>query len=197
MLFDIKISAEQAKALGGWVAVGGEGELAYVELCADDRMLLAQQGDDRAAWDISGEEGSEAYLMAAPLDPRYPPAVTVTEVEPDEGGYAYEVTVKDGPGYAGQPPGVAPDLESALQLALMLTGSGDQVAKATAWDRINEALNRNALAPGHASVADVCAVGFAQQEQIAKLAVPERCTGYRAPGGGFNHDGQTCPVHEA
>jgi hypothetical protein len=39
-------------------------------------------------------------------------------------------------------------------------------AKAKAWDAISEALDENAQ--DHCSAADVCAVGFYQQEQLAK-----------------------------
>jgi hypothetical protein len=41
------------------------------------------------------------------------------------------------------------------------------LAKAAAWDAMHEALTRNAHGESHASAADVCAVGFAQQEALA------------------------------
>jgi hypothetical protein len=39
--------------------------------------------------------------------------------------------------------------------------------RADAWDRIDEALRRNARGESHASAADVCAVGFALQEKVS------------------------------
>lgn len=41
-----------------------------------------------------------------------------------------------------------------------------QLDKARAWDAIDEALTRNARGESHASAADVCAVGFAQQQRL-------------------------------
>lgn len=67
MIYDLSISAEQARALGHWVTPGRS--MAAVELCADDRMLVAEQGDDRMAWDTDGSPGSDEYLAVAPLDP--------------------------------------------------------------------------------------------------------------------------------
>lgn len=67
MLYDIRTTPIQLKKAGEWVSVGEN--MADVELCADDRMLLAEQGDDRMAWDTDGSEGSEEYLSLAPLDP--------------------------------------------------------------------------------------------------------------------------------
>lgn len=65
MLYDVEVTAEQLRAAADWAEEGQ----APVRLLADDRMLLAGQGDERAAWDTGGEEGSEEYLSAAPLDP--------------------------------------------------------------------------------------------------------------------------------
>lgn len=64
---DIIISPAQAKALGAWVEDGLYS--ADVELCVDDSMLVAGQGDAKAAWDRGGEPGSDAYVALAPLDP--------------------------------------------------------------------------------------------------------------------------------
>lgn len=71
MIHDIRIRPEQARALGEWVSVGPG--MADVALLADDRMLLAEQGDDRMAWDTGGEPASAEYLDAAPLDKRTTP----------------------------------------------------------------------------------------------------------------------------
>lgn len=67
MLYDIRTSPEQLKKLGEWVQDGTN--MADVELVADDRMLLAEQGDSRMAWDLGGEPASDEYLAVAPLDP--------------------------------------------------------------------------------------------------------------------------------
>lgn len=66
MLYDITITAEQVAALAAWVGMDGP-DAAAVELLVDDRMLLAEQGDDRMAWDTGGEPASDEYLQAAPL----------------------------------------------------------------------------------------------------------------------------------
>lgn len=69
MLYDIRTTPQQLKKLGEWVQVGDG--TADVELVADDSMLLAEQGDERMAWDADKDasEGSEEYLSVAPLDP--------------------------------------------------------------------------------------------------------------------------------
>jgi hypothetical protein len=67
MLYDIRTSPEQLKKLGEWVDDGVN--MADVELVVDDRMLLAEQGDSRMAWDLGGEPASREYLTHAPLDP--------------------------------------------------------------------------------------------------------------------------------
>jgi hypothetical protein len=67
MLYDIRITPAQITKLAEWVKTGPDG--ADVELCADDRMLLAEQGDDRMAWDTDGSPASEDYLAVAPLNP--------------------------------------------------------------------------------------------------------------------------------
>lgn len=67
MLYDIRITPEQLKAAADW-ALGLH--MADVELYADDRMLIAEQGDERMAWDTGGEPASEEYLAICPLDRR-------------------------------------------------------------------------------------------------------------------------------
>lgn len=67
MFYDICTTPAQLKKLGEWVDDGPDA--ADVELAVDDRMLVAEQGDDRTAWDLGGEEGSEEYIAVAPLDP--------------------------------------------------------------------------------------------------------------------------------
>lgn len=79
MLYDICVTAEQIAALAAWVGCDGP-DAAGVELVVDDRMLLAEQGDDRMAWDTGGEPASDAYLAAAPLDPAPPRGVRVVYV---------------------------------------------------------------------------------------------------------------------
>ncbi len=68
MLYDIRTTPEQLQAAAAWVCSTDAGG-ADVELLADDRMLLVEQGDDRAAWDTGGEPASDEYLDVAPLDP--------------------------------------------------------------------------------------------------------------------------------
>jgi hypothetical protein len=70
MLYDIRVTPQQLKQLGEWVEVDIDHPAGDVELVVDDRMLLAEQGDDRMAWDTDGSPASEEYLAAAPLDPR-------------------------------------------------------------------------------------------------------------------------------
>lgn len=65
MLFDIAITPRQIKALAGWIQDGEH--MAEVELAVDDRMLVAEQGDERMAWDTGGEPANESYLAVAPL----------------------------------------------------------------------------------------------------------------------------------
>ena len=67
MLYDINVRPEQIQKLAAWAQVGPD--MADVELVVDDSMLLAEQGDERMAWDTDGSEGSEEYLSKAPLDP--------------------------------------------------------------------------------------------------------------------------------
>lgn len=68
MLYDIAVTPAQLKAAADWCQ--NIEHAAAVELVADDRMLLVEQGDDRAAFDTGGEPGSDDYLAVAPLDPR-------------------------------------------------------------------------------------------------------------------------------
>jgi hypothetical protein len=42
------------------------------QLLADDRMLLVEQGDERAAFDTDGSPGSDEYLAVAPLSRENP-----------------------------------------------------------------------------------------------------------------------------
>ena len=69
MNYDVRVTPHQLKKAAEWC----ESEIdqpADVELAVDDRMLVAQQGDDLMAWDTGGEEASEVYLDAnPPLDP--------------------------------------------------------------------------------------------------------------------------------
>lgn len=65
MFYDVRITPEQLKAAAAW-AQAGDG-MAAVELAADDRMLVAEQGDEINAWDHGGEPGTEEYLAVAPL----------------------------------------------------------------------------------------------------------------------------------
>lgn len=67
MLYDIRTTPEQLAKLGEWVTTG-EG-MADVELVVDDSMLLAEQGDERMAWDTDGSLATDEYLAVAPLDP--------------------------------------------------------------------------------------------------------------------------------
>lgn len=66
MNYDIRITPEQLHKAAEWATAG----MADVELALDDRMLLAEQGDERMAWDTAGEPATDAYLDAnPPLDP--------------------------------------------------------------------------------------------------------------------------------
>jgi hypothetical protein len=67
MQYDMRLTAESIRALGAWVYHGNDA--ADVELAVDDRMLVAEQGDERMAWDTDGSPASEEYLAVAPLDP--------------------------------------------------------------------------------------------------------------------------------
>lgn len=70
MLYDIRVTAEQLIEAGKWVEPGPD--QAAVELAVDDRMLVVNQGDERAAFDTGGEPSeSEEYLKRAPLDPSW------------------------------------------------------------------------------------------------------------------------------
>lgn len=64
MLYDISVTPEQIAAVAAWITLG----MAPVELLVDDRMLVAEQGDDRMAWDTDGSPASAEYLDVAPLD---------------------------------------------------------------------------------------------------------------------------------
>lgn len=67
MLHDIKASAEQLRKIADWVlstAAGG----AEVELLIDGPMLIAEQGDDRMAWDTNGRPAGREYLDRCPVD---------------------------------------------------------------------------------------------------------------------------------
>jgi hypothetical protein len=75
MLYDINITPAQAAKLAEWVETGPDG--ADVELVVDDSMLLAEQGDDRMAWDTDGSPASDDYLAVAPLDPARTPVKTI------------------------------------------------------------------------------------------------------------------------
>jgi hypothetical protein len=63
--YDIEVTAEQLRAAAEWAEVGGT----PVQLCVDDSMLIAGQGDEKMAWDTGGEKGSDEYVALAPLDP--------------------------------------------------------------------------------------------------------------------------------
>lgn len=65
MLYDIRVTAEQLKAVAEWSEIGDD--FAMIELQVDDHMLLAEQGDERIAFDTNGEAGSEEYLAVAPI----------------------------------------------------------------------------------------------------------------------------------
>lgn len=68
MDYDINTTPEQIKAVAAWCYDGEHP--AGVELAVDDRMLVAQQGDDLMAWDTGGEPATDVYLDAnPPLDP--------------------------------------------------------------------------------------------------------------------------------
>lgn len=67
MLYDINITPAAIKALAAWVYDGDDA--ADVELAVDDRMLVAEQGDEKMAWDTDGSPGSDEYVSLAPLDP--------------------------------------------------------------------------------------------------------------------------------
>lgn len=68
MDYDINTTPAQIKAVAAWCYDGEHP--ADVELAVDDRMLVAQQGDDLMAWDIGGEPATDIYLDAnPPLDP--------------------------------------------------------------------------------------------------------------------------------
>jgi hypothetical protein len=61
----ITVTCEQLTAVAAWAEPGDD--MADVFLLVDDRMLLAEQGDDRTAFDTGGEPGSDEYLAVAPL----------------------------------------------------------------------------------------------------------------------------------
>lgn len=82
MLYDISTTAEQVAALAAWTHRGPDA--APVELLVDDRMLLAEQGDERMAWDTGGEPASSEYLQAAPLDDPLDRHREVFVVRPDD-----------------------------------------------------------------------------------------------------------------
>lgn len=65
MNYDVKLTPATILALASWVTP----DMADVELAVDDRMLVAQQGDERMAWDTDGSPASAEYLAVAPLDP--------------------------------------------------------------------------------------------------------------------------------
>lgn len=62
----IKLTTWALRAAADWVMDGPD--MADVYLLVDDRMLLVEQGDDRAGFDTGGEPASEEYLAVAPLD---------------------------------------------------------------------------------------------------------------------------------
>lgn len=71
MIYNIAITAEQAHALGNWVATGEN--LATVELRADEHpgqpghiVLVARQGDDYMAWLNDGTEADSLALASPP-----------------------------------------------------------------------------------------------------------------------------------
>jgi hypothetical protein len=74
MLHDLRITPAQLKAAAEWAMDGFDiGDApADVQLLADDRMLLVEQGDERAAFDTDGSPGSDEYLAVAPLSRENP-----------------------------------------------------------------------------------------------------------------------------
>ena len=85
MKYDLSVTAEALRAAAGWATPGED--MAPVELLVDDRMLLASQGDERAAFDTGGEPGSEQYLAAAPLDRGPARTVDVSDVDGPLAGF--------------------------------------------------------------------------------------------------------------
>lgn len=67
MFYDIRTTPAQIIALARWVHNGSDA--AAVELVVDDRMLLAEQADERMAWDTDGSEATARYLTRAPVEP--------------------------------------------------------------------------------------------------------------------------------
>jgi hypothetical protein len=90
MLHDLSLTPEALRAVAEWAHVGDDA--APVLLLVDDSMLIAEQGDERAAWDFDGSPGSEEYLALAPLD--RPPAMYRWTVEQDD-EHACDVYVRN------------------------------------------------------------------------------------------------------
>jgi hypothetical protein len=64
--YDLQVTPEQVREVADWADTGPDA--APVLLLADDRMLIAYQGDDAFAWDTGGEWASLEYIDVMPLD---------------------------------------------------------------------------------------------------------------------------------